>query len=119
MSSNMAHGFQTVHGTPSSQAQRGYKTVSSSKEVLLLRGTAISAAYDACRYGGPRDAYGGNLTVRARPGRGEDEYEGDDWDGDGYGRQQDYGRKRGRRESPTAHGRSRRHRYLCAAVLML
>ena len=42
--------------------------------------------------------------MRARPGRGEDEYEGDDWDGDGYGRQQDYGRKRGRRESPTAHG---------------
>lgn len=47
------------------------------------------------------------MAIRARPGRGEEDYEGDDWDG-GFGRG-DYGRKRGRRESPS-HSRSRRHR---------
>ena len=52
---------------------------------------------------------GAGLTVRARAGRPEDDYEGDDWEG-GYGRGE-YGRRRGRRESPP-HSRSRRHRCL-------
>ncbi len=61
------------------------------------------------RYGSGREGYGGSLTVRARPGRPEDDYEADDWDGS-YGGRGDYGRKRGRRESPPP-SRSRRHRY--------
>ncbi len=50
---------------------------------------------------------GAGLTVRARAGRPDDDYEGDDWEGS-YGRGE-YGRRRGRRDSPP-HGRSRRHR---------
>lgn len=60
--------------------------------------------------------------MRARGGRPEEEYEGEEWEG-GYGRGE-FGRKHGRRESPP-HGRSRRHRWLpaqahiaCGACLM-
>ncbi|CAL5221193.1 g3341 [Coccomyxa viridis] len=58
-------------------------------------------------YTAGREGLGGGLTVRARAGRPEEDYEGDDWEG-GYGRGE-YGRRRGRRESPP-HSRSRRHR---------
>ena len=47
------------------------------------------------------------MTMRAKAGRPEEEYEGEEWEG-GYGRGE-YARTRGRRESPS-HSRSRRHR---------
>lgn len=66
-----------------------------------------------CRYAAGREGMGAGLTVRARAGRPEDDYEGDDWEGS-YGRGE-YGRRRGRRESPP-HGRSRRHRCFIPAI---